>query len=71
MYNIGVFSLIIIIIVFFSEWGSDDNTIFYTTRDELGRCNKLWKHSLGKDMSNDILMYEEKDDRYLVLNSSS
>ncbi|KAK3751468.1 hypothetical protein QZH41_009172, partial [Actinostola sp. cb2023] len=48
------------------EWGADDSIIFYTTRDELNRCNKLWKHKLGDDVSNDILMYEEKNERFFV-----
>jgi len=45
------------------EWGADDNTLFYLTQDELHRTNKLWKHRLGSNVDDDILVHEEDNDR--------
>ena len=48
----------------FTEWGSDDKTLFYTTPDNLKRPFRLWMHTVGEDVSGqDLLVYEEKDER--------
>ncbi|UQD57313.1 S9 family peptidase [Flavobacterium sp. K5-23] len=67
-----------------STWANDNKTIFYTRQDEKTlRSDKVFKHKLGTDSSEDILVYFEKDDtfnvgvgkekskKYLVIGSSS
>ena len=46
-------------------WANDGKTIFYTTKDpKTLRQNKIYKHVLGTDQSQDELVFEEKDDTY-------
>ena len=46
-------------------WANDNKTIFYTTKDpETLRTNKIYKHILGTDQSEDVLVYEEKDETF-------
>ncbi|MDF1516682.1 MAG: oligopeptidase B, partial [Lutibacter sp.] len=46
-------------------WANDDKTVFYTTKDpETLRTNKIYKHLLGTDQSEDVLVYEEKDETF-------
>ena len=48
------------------EWANDNKTLFYITEDESGRSDKLYRHILGADSSNDTLIYEEKDGAFYV-----
>jgi oligopeptidase B len=67
-----------------STWANDNETIFYTRQDEKTlRSDKVFKHKLGTESSEDVLVYFEKDDtfnvsvgkekskKYLVIGSSS
>jgi oligopeptidase B len=46
-------------------WGADNQTLFYTTEDRVTkRSNQLWKLILGQ--KHDMLVYEEKDERFSV-----
>ena len=67
-----------------STWANDNKTIFYTHQDKVTlRTNKIFKHKLGSDAANDVLVYEEKDEtfhvdvskekskKYIVISSSS
>ncbi|RIA09681.1 oligopeptidase B [Flavobacteriaceae bacterium MAR_2010_72] len=46
-------------------WANDNKTVFYTTKDpQTLRQNKIYKHTLGTDQSNDVLVYEEKDETF-------
>ncbi|MDX1773673.1 MAG: S9 family peptidase [Oceanihabitans sediminis] len=46
-------------------WANDNKTVFYTTKDpETLRQNKIFKHTLGTDQSEDVLVYEEKDETF-------
>ena len=67
-----------------STWANDNATIFYTHQDKVTlRSNKIFKHKLGTNALNDVLVYEEKDDtfnvdvskekskKYIVISSSS
>jgi oligopeptidase B len=47
-------------------WGNDNQTLFYTTIDEAHRPFKLFRHCLGKDVSEDTLIYHEPDDSYFL-----
>ena len=64
-------------------WGNDNSTVFYTTMDEARRSDKVWRHTLGDDPSEDVLVFHETDpgynvgiertrsDEYLILSSGS
>ncbi|RVU90170.1 S9 family peptidase [Flavobacterium columnare] len=67
-----------------SVWANDNQTIFYTTKDPITlRSNKVYKHKIGTDVSEDVLVFEEKDEtfslyiykekskKYLVIGSQS
>lgn len=48
-----------------SAWANDNKTVFYTKKDpETLRSDKIYKHILGTDSSEDVLVYEEKDDTF-------
>jgi oligopeptidase B len=48
------------------EWGNDNKTMFYTTRDETQRPDKLFRHTLGSDPAKDELIHHETDQQYYV-----
>ena len=43
---------------------ADGQTVFYTRVDENHRPGKVYRHELGSDPQNDVLVYEEKDSRF-------
>jgi oligopeptidase B len=46
-------------------WAADNRTLFYTVEDEeQKRQYQLWRHVLGAPHSNDVLVLEEKDERF-------
>ncbi len=48
-----------------TTWANDNKTVFYTTKDpETLRSNKIYRHVLGTSQSEDVLVYEEKDDTF-------
>ncbi|WP_034059054.1 S9 family peptidase [Lacinutrix jangbogonensis] len=67
-----------------STWANDNNTLFYTKKDEVTlRSNKIYKHKLNTEEANDVLVFNETDDtfnsfvyktkskKYIVIGSSS
>ena len=46
------------------EWANDNKTFFYTTMDLAKRPYKIYKHVLGTDPKNDVLIYHEKDESF-------
>jgi len=45
-----------------ATWANDNKTIFYTAKNpETLLTEKIFRHSLGTDVSKDVLVYEEKD----------
>ncbi|WP_394344231.1 S9 family peptidase [Antarcticibacterium flavum] len=67
-----------------STWANDNKTLFYTKKDEQTlRSNQIYKHILGTDPADDVLVYEEKDEtfntyiyksksrKYLIIGSGS
>jgi oligopeptidase B len=54
-----------------TSWGNDNKTFFYTTRDDATRPFKLWRHSLGTDPKNDVLVHHEKDSSFSISISRS
>jgi oligopeptidase B len=47
-------------------WAADGRTLFYVTEDDAKRPSRLWRHALGTPASADVLLYEEKDERFNV-----
>ncbi|MHC5028186.1 MAG: S9 family peptidase, partial [Planctomycetota bacterium] len=47
-------------------WGGDGKTIFYMRFDESKRANRIYRHTLGTDSSNDVLVAREDDVRFSV-----
>ncbi len=48
------------------EWAADSKTLFYTTENSAKRSSRLWRHALGTKVEKDVLVYEEKDERFDV-----
>lgn len=47
-------------------WANDGKTLFYVTLDEEHRPSKVYRHSLGSDSADDVLVYEEPDPGFFV-----
>ncbi len=47
-------------------WANDNATVFYTRVDEAMRPYQLWRHRLGTDPGDDVLVIEEADGRFTV-----
>ena len=46
-------------------WANDSKTFFYTQKDEETlRSNKIFRHTLGTDATEDVCVFEEKDETY-------
>ena len=46
-------------------WANDNKTIFYTKKDKVTlRSSQIFRHTLGTDASEDILVFEEKDETF-------
>lgn len=67
-----------------STWASDNKTIFYSRKDETTlRPDKIYKHKLGANPSDDVVVFYEKDEtfdvsvykskskKYIIINSGS
>ncbi len=46
------------------EWANDNVTLFYITRDAALRPYKLYRHVLGTEPGQDVLLYHEADETY-------
>ncbi|MBE9043428.1 S9 family peptidase [Pleurocapsales cyanobacterium LEGE 10410] len=49
-----------------AAWGNDNRTAFYTKVDDTNRPYQLWRHTLGSDPSNDVLVYQEDNEAYYL-----
>jgi oligopeptidase B len=48
-----------------SAWASDNKTLFYSVKDpDTLRPYRIVRHSLGKPVHNDFMVYEEEDETY-------
>jgi oligopeptidase B len=48
-------------------WAADSKTLFYTTEDEqTKRHDHLFRHTLGTETANDVLVLHEEDERFNV-----
>ena len=46
------------------EWANDSETIFYLTLDDAKRPYKFYRHRIGADPSQDVLVFYEEDDHF-------
>jgi oligopeptidase B len=66
-----------------SAWAADGSALFYITVDDAWRPYRVWRHLIGTPASEDVVVYEETDEkfgvgvglsrseRYLMIGSSS
>ncbi len=48
-------------------WADDNQTFFYTSKNDVTLLTeKIWRHTLGDDQSEDELVYEEEDNTYYI-----
>jgi len=47
-------------------WSKDGSVVFYTRVDEAWRPFQLWRHRVGDDPANDVLVLEEPDARFNI-----
>ncbi|MCK4233121.1 S9 family peptidase, partial [candidate division WOR-3 bacterium] len=47
-------------------WANDNRTLFYTIINEKKQADKLYRHTLGTDIKDDKLMYQENDGAFYV-----
>ncbi len=49
-----------------TAWSSDDTWLFYTVPDEQMRPHQVWRHRIGTQQSDDVLVHEEPDERFFI-----
>jgi len=45
-------------------WDLAGSTLFYTTVDDSWRVDKVWRHTLGTPVADDVLVHHETDERF-------
>jgi oligopeptidase B len=48
------------------SWSNDSCTVFYTQIDSTNRPDKCWRHTLGSNPTNDILVYQENKEGFYL-----
>ncbi len=46
------------------NWSYDDKFIFYSKLDKFHRPRQIYRHQIGTSVKKDLLVYEEKDERF-------
>ncbi|MEH1012415.1 S9 family peptidase [Micromonospora sp. CPCC 206060] len=49
-----------------TAWSADASTLFYVTVDEAWRPYRVWRHTIGTPAGDDVVVYEEADERFWV-----
>lgn len=47
-------------------WANDNRTVFFTRPDDAMRPWQIWRHAVGTPASDDVLVFQEDDDRFYV-----
>jgi len=47
-------------------WANDGETLFYTRPDDAMRPWQIWRHRLGTPVADDVLVFQEDDERFYV-----
>ncbi len=45
-------------------WSADGHWLFYTRPDAAWRSAQLWRHAIGRPLTEDLLVYEERDESF-------
>ena len=53
------------------EWANDNKTVFYAMLDAQERPDRVFRHVVGADSANDVLLYKENDPQLFVHCSKS
>jgi oligopeptidase B len=49
-----------------SAWSADASVLFYTRVDDAWRPYQIWRHVVGTPATQDVLVYEDPDERFFV-----
>jgi oligopeptidase B len=49
-----------------TAWAADGRTFFYTRPDSAMRPHQVWRHVLGTPQSDDVLVFQEDDERFFL-----
>ena len=49
-----------------ATWDLTGSHLFYTTVDDAWRADKIWRHRLGTDPAEDVVVHHETDERFWV-----
>jgi oligopeptidase B len=49
-----------------ATWDLDGTHLFYSTVDDAWRPDKVWRHRLGTDVAQDVVVHHEPDERFWV-----
>jgi oligopeptidase B len=49
-----------------SAWSADGRALFYITVDDAWRPNRVWRHIVGTPATDDVVIFEEPDERFWV-----
>ncbi len=47
-------------------WSLDGSALFYVTVDDVWRPYRVWRHMVGTPAAEDVIVYEETDEKFLV-----
>ena len=47
-------------------WAADNATVFYTKVDDAMRPFQLWRHAVGSPAADDVLVFQEDDERFFL-----
>jgi oligopeptidase B len=47
-------------------WSLDGSALFYLTVDDAWRAYRVWRHMVGTPVSDDVIVFEEQDERFSV-----
>ena len=49
-----------------AAWSRDGSALFYVTVDDAWRPYRIWRHLLGTPVEQDVIVFEEADERFFV-----
>jgi oligopeptidase B len=49
-----------------AAWSTDGSVFFYLTLDDTQRPYRVWRHRIGTDQRDDVIVFEEPDERFFV-----
>jgi oligopeptidase B len=47
-----------------AAWSTESSVVFYITRDTSWRPHRIWRHRVGAPAGDDVMVYEEPDQRF-------